>query len=171
LIRALVVVGLAVVLDIGTAGAETIVEVPKSTATLTLQGGWNRVAHTFKGIVEIYKHDSGSNLAVTRADVPNPDAWVEGKRQAYVDKVEDGIRKSVPGYKRVAKKIVDANGVPALDLEARSRAGATIVVRVLLYRTYSVSAAIEVPERGDVAAARAIVKTLAPPKRPKPPAK
>ena len=165
MIRALVVGAIVVVLTLGVTHAETIVEIPKSTVTLTLPDGWNRVAHTFKGIVEIFKHERGSNLVITRADVPNPDAWVEDKRKAYVDKVEDGIRKSIPGYKRVAKKIVDVNGVPALDLEAKRTGGATVVARVLLFRTYSVSAGIEVPAHGDVAAARTIIKTLAPPKQ------
>ena len=152
----------------GAAHAETIVSLPNSKATLTLGDGWNRVKHSFKGVVEIFKHDNGATLVVTRADVPNPDAWVADKKQAYVDKVESGIKASVPGYKRLAKKVIDANGVPALDLEAKRDGGSTIVLRVLLFRTYSVSAAIEVPKGVDVAAARTIVKTFAPPKEPKP---
>jgi hypothetical protein len=159
-IRALVVVALLV----GVAHAETLVALPNSKATLTLGDGWKRQTHTFKGIVEIFKHDAGALLVVTRADVPNPDAWVADKKQAYVDKVEAGIKASVPGYKRLAKKVVDANGVPALDLETKRDGGSTIVIRVLLFRTYSVSAAIEVPKGGDVAAARAITKAFAPPK-------
>jgi hypothetical protein len=157
---------LALVLCAGSAHADTLIEIPKSKATLTVDARWTRVAHTYKGVVEIFKHDNGSLLVITRADVPNPDAWVAEKKQAYADEVEKGIRKSVPGYKRVAKKLVDANGIPALDLEAKRDGGATVVVRVLLFRTYAVSAAIEVPKAADVAIARAVVKGFAPPKEP-----
>jgi len=161
-IRALVVLALLA----GSARAETIVSLLNSKATLTLGDGWNRQKHTFKGIVEIFKHDNGATLVVTRADVPNPDAWLADKKQAYIDKVEAGIKAGVLGYKRIAKKIVDANGVPALDLETKRDGGSTVVIRVLLFRTYAVSAAIEVPKGGDVASARAAVKTFAPPKEP-----
>jgi hypothetical protein len=162
--RALVVVALLA----GAAHADTVVELPKSKATLTLPDGWNRVKHTYKGIVEIFKHDNGSTLVVTRADVPNPDAWVSEKKQAYADQVEKGIAKAVPGYKRVSKKLGDANGIPALDVEAKREGGAIVVARVLLYRTYSVTLGIEVPRGGDVAGARTIAKAFAQPKEPKP---
>jgi hypothetical protein len=161
-IRALV----ACALLIGSARADTLVELPKSKATLTLGDGWTRVIHTHKGIVEIFKHDKGALVVVTRADVPNPDAWVAEKKQAYADQVEKGIKAKVPGYKRTAKKLVDANGIPALDIEAKRADGAIVVVRVLLFRTYAASVAIEVPKGADIAVARAVVKTFAPPKEP-----
>ncbi|HEY5924349.1 MAG TPA: hypothetical protein VIV11_21880 [Kofleriaceae bacterium] len=166
MIRALVVVALLAT----AAPAETVIELPKTKATLTLADGWTRTPppRADRAIVEIYKHDKGALLVVTRADVPNPDAWVAEKKQAYVDQVEKGIKASVPGYKRIAKKLVDANGVPALDLEAKREGGAIVVVRVLLFRTYALSLAIEVPKGGDVATARALVKTFAPPKEPAP---
>jgi hypothetical protein len=151
------------------ADAETVVAIPKSKATLTLDDNWRRVAtKTDKGLVDVYKHTAGHVLAVTRADVPNPDAWVVDKKQAYADLVEKGIKAKVPGYKRTAKKLGDANGVPALDIEAKRDDGAIVVVRVLLFRTYATSVAIEVPKAGDVGAARAVVKTFAPPKEPAP---
>lgn len=155
---ALVAAGLAA----GVAQAETVVEVPKSSARLTLDDGWWRRTHTFPDNIEIYEHERGSRLVLTRADIPNPDAWVDRKRQAYVDQVEKGIARSVAGYKRVARKVGRAGSVPTLDLEAKTSRGTTLVIRVLLYRTYSVSAGIEVPERGDVAAARAILKAFGP---------
>ena len=159
---------LVVVLLARAAHGETIVEVPKSKATLTLPDSWQRVtdAKTDKSVVAIYKHTAGHLLALTRADVPNPDAWVADKKQAYADQVEKGIKSKVPGYKRTAKKLGDANGIPALDIEAKRDDGAIVVVRVLLFRTYATSVAIEVPKSGDVGAARAVVKTFAPPKEP-----
>lgn len=162
-VRGLVALLALVLLLPGSALAETLVALPNTPATLTLADGWHRVRHSYKGIVEIFKHDGGSLLVVTRADVPNAEAWIDRKKQAYADKVENGIRAGVPGYKRLAKKLVDANGVPALDIEATRTGGATVVVRVLLFRTYAVSAAIEVPKGGNVTIARDVIKAFAPP--------
>jgi hypothetical protein len=162
-LHAIAVVALVVV----SARAETIVELPKTKATLTLADGWARVATTpAQKVVELFKHDKGHLLAITRADVPNPDAWTSEKKQAYADQVEKGIKGKVPGYKRVAKKLGDANGVPALDVEAKRSDGAIVVVRVLLFRTYALSVAVEVPKGGDIAIARDVIKTFAPPKEP-----
>lgn len=153
---------------VGSARAETLVALPKTPATLTLPDGWQRVRHSYKGIVEIFKHAGGALLVVTRADVPNAPAWIERKKQAYADEVERGIRAGVPGYKRLARKLVDVNGVPALDIEAKRSGDATVVVRVLLFRTYAVSAAIEVPTGGNIALAREVIKAFAPPVNPPP---
>ncbi len=155
-----------IVLVAATASAETPAKVqtialPRSTVTLTVPDTWTAVKAT--GVVAAFKADSGALLAVTRADVPNPDAWKSGTKAAYADKVERGIEAGIPGYKRTQKKLADVNGVPALDVEAKRDDGATVVVRVLLFRTYALSLAIEVPRGADVAAARAIVQAFAPP--------
>ena len=159
MIRAL----LAVALLCGAAHAE-VVDLPKTKTTLTLGDEWKAVRAS--GVVAAYKTDAGATLAVTRAEVPNPDAWKSEKKQAYADEVEKGIKASIAGYKRIAKKLVDANGVPALDVEAKRDSGAIVVVRVLLFRTYALSLAIEVPKGGDVAVARTIAKAFTPPKEP-----
>jgi hypothetical protein len=159
MIRILVV--LAVIA--GTAYGGTLVELPKTKAVLDLPDGWQTFAA--QGTVAAYKDARGSVLAVTRADVPNPDAWKSETKQAYADEVEVGIRSRIPGYKRTAKKLTTANGIPALDLEARREGGATVVVRVLLFRTYALSLAIEVPKGGDLKAARIIASAFMPPKR------
>lgn len=150
------------------AHAETVIELPKTKATLTLDDAWSPIAalKANKDLQAAYKHTAGLVLAVTRADVPNPDAWVSEKKQAYADQVEKGIKAKVPGYKRLAKKLGEANGIPALDVEAKRDGGAIVVVRVLLFRTYAVSIAIEVPKGGDVTIARAVVRGFAPPKEP-----
>ena len=148
----------------GVARAETVIDLPKTSAQLTLLEGWTRTPNPPAGTVEVAKHAAGHVLVVMRADVPNPDAWVSDKKQAYADKVERGIKAKIAGYKRVAKKLGEANGIPALDVEARRDDGATIVVRVLLYRTYALTLSVEVPPKGDVEVARAVVKTFTPPK-------
>ena len=47
-----------------------------------------------------------------------------------------------------------------LDLEAKRDDGATLVFRILLFRTYALALAIEVPQRASPRAARAIVQTF-----------
>lgn len=153
-------------LFIAPATAETI-ELPKSTARLVLPDGWTAV--NAPGVVVAYRTERSAVLAVTRANVPNPDAWRTETRAAYADKVERGIRAGIPGYKRTAKKLVEVSGMPALDIEAGRDGGAIVVVRVLLFHTYALSLAIEVPKGGDVATARAIAQAFAPP--PPPPSK
>jgi hypothetical protein len=145
------------------AAAETIA-LPSSTAKLVLPDGWTAVKAP--GVVAAYRTEGGAVLAVTRASVPNPDAWRAQTRAAYADKVERGIRAGIPGYKPTAKKLVEASGMPALDIEATRDGGATVLVRVLLFHTYALSLAIEVPRGGDLAAARAIIQAFAPPPKP-----
>ncbi len=154
-------IAIATVTAFGTAHADTVIELPKTKARLELPDAWK--ATPTPGLVAVYKDDRGAVLAVTRADVPNPDAWKSETKQAYADKVERGIRSRVAGYKRTSKKLVTAGGVPALDVEATRTGGATVIVRVLLFRTYALSLAIEVPKSGDVGGARAIAQAFAPP--------
>lgn len=142
------------------AAAEPIT-LPNTKATITLGPEWRAVAAT--GVVAGYRTERGLILAITRAQLPNPDAWRTKKRDAYVDQIERGLAASIAGYRRLGKRLGDVNGVPVLDVEAKRKDGATIVVRILLFRTYALSLAIEVPRKGDVAAARAVATTFTPP--------
>lgn len=164
MIRVVIRIALVLCVLVNAARAE-VVELPKTTATLTIGDEWKAIRAT--GVVVAYRSDAGGLLAVTRAEVPNPDAWRSEKKQAYADEVERGVKSAIPGYKRVSKKLLDANGIPALDVEAKREGGAIVVVRVLLFRTYALSLAIEVPKGGDVRAARAIARAFMPPKEPK----
>lgn len=161
-----VLVALALALATGVAHAETIVELPDTPKQLVLDDAWRRIDTKGAQPVAAYRHDAGLVLAVTRADTPNPDAWIGARKQAYADAVERGIRDALPGYKRLSKRLVDVTGIPALDVEARRAGGATVVMRVLLYRTYALALAIEVPAGGDVALARALANAFAPPVTP-----
>jgi len=137
------------------------VALPNTKAKLHVGAQWKPVTAA-AGLVVAYRTDAGASLAVTRAQVPNPDAWRAKTRDAYVDQIERGIRGRVTGYRRLARKIAEVHEVPAVDLEARRDGGATLVFRVLLFRTYALSLAIEVPPGGDVGAARAIAASFAP---------
>ena len=134
---------------------------PKSLAHLVVPDDWK--AMRAQGVVAAYRRDAGGFLAVTRAEVPNPDAWTKEKKQAYADQVAAGIKASIPNAKKLTKKLTEMNGVPAVDVEAQHD-GAPVVVRVLLFRTYALSCAIELPKGTDVAVARAIVAKFGPAK-------
>lgn len=116
------------------------IDMPKSLAHLSVPDDWKPMRMT--PLVAAYRHADGGMLAVTRADVPNGDAWNPEKKQAYADSVFAGIKASLPTAKKLTKKLGEVNGVPALDVEA-TRDGKPIVIRVLLFRTYALSLAIE----------------------------
>ncbi len=138
--------------------AAEVIALPQTQATVTLADEWKPVLAP--ALIAAYRTDSGLVLAITRAQIPNPDAWRAKTREAYADEIERGVTARIRGYKRLARVISDSQGVPALDLEARRADGATIVLRVLLFRTYALTVAIEVPRKGDLAAARAITRSF-----------
>jgi hypothetical protein len=147
------------------------VKLPNTRAVLDVPSGWTPVRFEDaerRGLVAGFRGDRGVVLAVTRAQVPNGDAHRAPTRDAYVDQIERGIAARIPGYRRVARRIGDQHGTPALDLEARRKDGATIVVRVLLFWTYALALAIEVPAGADARVARDIAAKFAPPPKPKP---
>lgn len=121
------------------------VELPKSTAHLILADDWK--ATPAPSIVAAYKRADGALLAVTRAAVPNPDAWSKdkAKREAYAEKVAAGVKAAMTGTKKFSKKLGELNNVPALDCEG-TKNGVRVLVRVLMYRTYALSVAVELPQ-------------------------
>lgn len=138
-----------------------IITLPNTKATLHVPETWKPVEAA--GIVWGAHGPARELLAITRAQVPNPDAWRSKKRDAYIDQIERGVAARIQGYKRLAKKLGEVHAIPTLDLEARRDDGATILVRVLLYRTYALAIAIEVPRGQALRDARAIVASFAPP--------
>ncbi|HSK03501.1 MAG TPA: hypothetical protein VK932_19750 [Kofleriaceae bacterium] len=167
---ALAVVALAASLAAAPAAHAGEIALPGTRAVLDLPAGWTPIeGATERGLVAGYRGARGMVLAVTRAGVPNTDAYRKAAREAYADQIERGIAGRVDGYRRIARRLGERHGTPALDLEARRRDGATIVVRVLLFWTYALALAIEVPPGEGVAAARAIAAGFGPP-APRPPA-
>lgn len=142
-----------------------VVKLPGTRAVLDVPGGWTPVDGTAgRGLVAGYRGERGIVLAVTRAPVPNPDAYRASARDAYADQIERGIAARVAGYRRVSRRLAEQHGTPALDLEARRADGATVVVRVLLFWTYALALAIEVPAGADAKVARDVAASFAPPK-------
>jgi hypothetical protein len=141
------------------------VKLPRTRAVLDVPGGWMPVDDPAgRGLVAGYRGERGIVLAVTRAPVPNADAYRASSREVYADQIERGIAGRVKGYRRVSRKLGEPRGTPALDLEARRADGATVVVRVLLFPTYALSLAIEVPAGADARVARDVAASFAPPK-------
>ncbi len=148
-----------------------VVKLPKTPAVLDVPSGWTPIeGATDRGLVAGYRGDRGIVLAVTRAPVPNERAYRKDVRDSYAEEVERGIAAHVQGYRRVTRRFAEQNGTAALDLEAKRADGATIVVRVLMFWTYALSLAIEVPPGADARIARDIAAKFAPPAKPAPPA-
>ena len=141
-----------------------VVDLPNTLATIDVAPSWRPVtvapAATARGLVAGYRTDGGLLLAITRAQVPNPDAWRAKTRDAYVDEVARGLLAAIADGKQLARATRDLGGVPALDLEVRRKDGATILVRMLLMRTYALTSLVEVPKGSDLAPARATLATF-----------
>jgi len=148
----------AIVVASATPAAAELISLPRTKATISLGGEWKPIAAP--GLVAAYRTGGGLVLAITRAQVPNIDAWRSKTREAYADEIERGVTSRLPGYRRISRALREVEGVPALDLEARRKDGATIVIRILLFRTYALALAIECPRRSDVAVARAVATTF-----------
>jgi hypothetical protein len=164
---ALVITAAAALAALAPGAHADVVKLPKTRAVLDVPSGWTPIdGATERGLVAGYRGDRGMLLAVTRAPVPNERAYRKDVRDTYVDEIERGIAASVQGYRRVARRFATPNGTATLDLEARRADGATIVVRVLMFWTYALSLAIEVPPGADAKIARDIAAKFAPPGKP-----
>ncbi len=137
------------------------VTLPNTKATFSVEDSWKVAAAP--SIVAAYRGPRRELLAITRAQVPNADAWREKTRAKYIDEVERGALAAIRGAKRISHKVAEANGVPVLDLEVRREDGSTIVLRYLLFRTYALAIAIEVPKGASASEARVIAASFAPP--------
>lgn len=83
-------------------------------------------------------------LAITRIDYPNPDR----KARAYHDRIEAGLRASVPGYERLRRSTRKLAHVYAIDLVFRRGTDAdreVVWMRIMLYRSFTLTAAVAAP--------------------------
>ena len=161
MIRALVV-GLVMLASV--ARADQVITLPRTKATLRLPAAFTRVERP--RVVAGFRDPHGVLVAVTRAGVPNPEAWRAKTRDAYLEQIERGVLASIGGGKRLARSTAPVAGIPTLDLEVRRDDGATIVIRILVFRTYALGLAIELPRKASLDEARAIAKAFAPPSVP-----
>ena len=157
MIRIAVAFAVAVLASVAQADADDV-KLPRTVAVLHVPPTWHKV--DAPSLVAAYRTDAGLVLAVTRAQTTNWPAWTPKTRDAYLTQIERGALKNL---KRTARKVSEASGVPALDLEARRDDGTTLILRILVFRTYAIAAAVDVPRGGSLADARAVTTTFAPP--------
>ncbi len=164
--RAAGLVALAALAAFAPAAHADEVKLPNTRAVLDVPAGWTPILGAeSRGLVAGYRGDRGAVLAVTRAQVGNADAHRAATREVYADQIERGLAARVEGYRRVARRIGEQHGTPVLDLEATRKDGAMLIVRVLLFRSYALSLAIEVPAGADAKVARDVAARFAPPPR------
>jgi hypothetical protein len=107
LLASIVILGLAAAST--PAHADPIV-LPKTKATLTVPATWKRADAA--GLVAGFKAPGGVIAAVTRAQVPNPDAWRAKTRDAYADQIERGMLAAAHA-RRTSRKLTELGaGVP-----------------------------------------------------------
>ncbi len=126
---------------------------------LPLSADWRPVAPAPgpEHIVASYANRAtGQSLVVTRIDFPNIDAW--RNKRPYFTAVEAGFRAASTDYRRLRKRQRKLGRVPVMDLRfERRRAGAreTVDVRVIFFRTYSLTLLVASPDRPPRRVARA----------------
>jgi hypothetical protein len=106
-------------------------------------------------------------LIVLRFDAPNPRAWRDKTRAAYLDEIEAGLLAACPadsrcrGLKRVKRSVSQSEAVPLMDLHLRDAAGAQRLYRFLFFRTYAILAGVELPPKSPAAALTRARRALA----------
>jgi len=129
--------------------------VVKRVYGLKLGSGWRRLAVAKKAApglhtraFEAHRHTaSGRRLAVTRTGFPNYDA--RRRLGAYMKLIETGLR-SQPGYKRLRRSKRKLGRIPIVEFVfRRRRAGASevVVLKLMLYRSWSYALTLVTPAR------------------------
>ncbi len=154
-------VSLAIAAGATSMAAAAPVDLPNTRATLDVDDGWSAIDRTEAmsraGIVVAYRSGPATWLVITRAAVANTDAWRPQTRDRYVDGIASGLTVGLE-RSRHTTRIVD--GVPTLDVEARHPDGRRVLARVLLMRTYALTAVIEVPRDGDLTRGRRTLQSF-----------
>jgi hypothetical protein len=132
-----------VIAGVALAALLALVELGGQPARLELDAAWHAVETeaTADGPALVLRDGGDGLLAVTVAMAPNPDAWRTGTRAAYEQAIIDGFA-AEPGITAVHAKASLQKGVPCIDLTLR-RDGKPVAVRLLLFRTRTVAAAVE----------------------------
>lgn len=141
-----------------------IIDLPETPAQLALGAGWKEepapalpAGADVVGparVVALYREAAGPSplaLIVLRFDAPNPRAWRDKTRTAYLDEIEAGLYagcgegSGCQGLKRVKRASGTSEAVPVMDLHTKDAAGTQRLYRFLFFRTYAILAAVELP--------------------------
>ena len=175
--RVLVVLSLAFVLASAPAPARAaprVINLPRTLATLTVDAPWveQPAATSPTSTVLELAHPRGVRVVLTRTDAPNPQAWRAATREAYVDELERGFA-AAPGYRRGKRTVTLRATIPTVDLRFERRlpdgTREQVVVRLLLYRTYTLALAAAGPTRAMRAARRDVDRLVTSLAQPAPP--
>lgn len=146
------------------AAAPAVIDLPETPAQLALGAGWKEepapalpAGADVVGparVVALYREAAGPSplaLIVLRFDAPNPRAWRDKTRAAYLDEIEAGLYAACgegsgcQGLKRVKRASGTSEAVPVMDLHTKDAAGTQRLYRFLFFRTYAILAAVELP--------------------------
>lgn len=141
-----------------------VIDLPETPAQLALGAGWKQepapalpAGADVVGparVVALYREAAGPSplaLIVLRFDAPNPRAWRDKTRTAYLDEIEAGLYAACgegsgcQGLKRVKRASGTSEAVPVMDLHTKDAAGTQRLYRFLFFRTYAILAAVELP--------------------------
>jgi hypothetical protein len=135
------------VLAPGAAQAQVELRSSDNYFTLGLPAGWQATtpaAGTETILAAFENPKSEQYLAVTRVGYPN--RAVSRHPSSFYAEVEEGLRKTTPGYKKLARKQRRFAHVRVLDLSFRhtpaGRDDEVIAIRFLFFRTFSLSLAV-----------------------------
>ena len=165
-----------------------LIDLPETPAQLALGDGWQAEALPQlpassdvigpARLVAFYRERAAARparraaaaplaLIVLRFDAPNPRAWRDKTRAAYLDEIEAGLLAACPadsacrGLKRSKRSVSESEAVPVMDLHLRDGAGAQRLYRFLFFRTYAILAAVELPPKSPPAALTRARRALA----------
>lgn len=156
------------------AAGPPIIDLPETPAQLALGDGWRAeespalpAGADVTGparVVAFYRERTAPRggeplaLIVLRFDAPNPRAWRDKTRTAYLDEIEAGLYAACAseaseasgcrGIRRVKRAIAASEAVPVMDLHTKDAAGTQRLYRFLFFRTYAILAAVELPATG-----------------------
>jgi hypothetical protein len=173
-----------------TAAGVPIIDLPETPAQLALGAAWQAEALPQlpassdvigpARLVALYRETAAARpargraaaaaplgLIVLRFDAPNPRAWRDKTRAAYLDEIEAGLVAACPtdsacrGLKRLKRSVSESEAVPVMDLHLRDAGGTQRLYRFLFFRTYAILAAVELPPKSPSAALSRARRALA----------
>jgi len=153
------VIALAVTAAPATADDRARQPIGDQPAVLQLGPGWREAsaAALAEPPALVMRHQDGALLAVTVAMAPNSEVYRTRKRAAWIADVVDGFE-AAAGVKVTKKSIGSQGTVPSVDLwlERKTADGTeTVAVRLLLFRTRTISVAVSGSSRKVIGAAMA----------------
>jgi hypothetical protein len=117
-----------------------------------------------------YQGERNMKMSVSRISYPSLPAWRKDQREAFVDQLVSGARKSTRGYRHKSQKAHRIGGVPGLDLHfARTGSDGQELVwmRFLFFRRYVIVASASTSSRSEHKRAKAFAGGLAPLRDPR----